>query len=193
MRPWSGQPVLEFCASAKQRKFTAEVGGGARLRRSVEKFTGRMRFRRGFRADLMWFTLVKRIEDGHAFTRRRSRSGDGRAAVRAAWRRPRSSRLLVALNQRPVRVAELAGFALGDAAHVAPVFARWRDGRPRTWWIPAGPVATDLTPSTFRRRRRLWRRRPVRAWRSMGIARLRVRGAGRPMCWRLWACGSMCR
>jgi anthranilate phosphoribosyltransferase len=70
----------------------------------------------------MWFTLVKRIEDGHAFTRREAEDVmeellSGRVET------PEIVRLLHALNQRPVRVAELAGFASVMRRHVAPVFA----------------------------------------------------------------------
>lgn len=70
----------------------------------------------------MWFTLVKRIEDGHALTRREAEDVmeellSGRVET------PEIVRLLHALNQRPVRVAELAGFASVMRRHVAPVFA----------------------------------------------------------------------
>jgi anthranilate phosphoribosyltransferase len=70
----------------------------------------------------MWFTLVKRIEDGHAFTRREAEDVmeellSGRVDT------PEIVRLLHALNQRPLRVAELAGFASVMRRHVAPVFA----------------------------------------------------------------------
>lgn len=70
----------------------------------------------------MWFTLVKRIEDGHAFTRAEAEDVmeellSGRVET------PEIVRLLHALNQRPVRVAELAGFASVMRRHVAPVFA----------------------------------------------------------------------
>src|SRR4029077_17503939 len=70
----------------------------------------------------MWFRLVKRIEDGHAFTRREAEDVmeellSGRVDT------PEIVRLLHALNQRPLRVAELAGFASVMRRHVAPVFA----------------------------------------------------------------------
>jgi anthranilate phosphoribosyltransferase len=70
----------------------------------------------------MWFTLVKRIEDGHVFTRREAEDVmeellSGRVET------PEVVRLLVALNQRPARVAELAGFAAVMRRHAAPVFA----------------------------------------------------------------------
>jgi anthranilate phosphoribosyltransferase len=70
----------------------------------------------------MWFTLVKRIEDGHVFTRAEAEDVmeellSGRVET------PDVVRLLVALNQRPVRVAELAGFAAAMRRHAAPVFA----------------------------------------------------------------------
>jgi anthranilate phosphoribosyltransferase len=70
----------------------------------------------------MWFTLVKRIEDGHAFTRAEAEDVmeellSGRVET------PEIVRLLHALNQRPVRVAELTGFASVMRRHVAPVFA----------------------------------------------------------------------
>src|SRR5450631_3544291 len=75
----------------------------------------------------MWFTLVKRIEDGHVFTRSEAEEVmeellSGRVET------PEVVRLLVALNQRPVRVAELAGFATVMRRHAAPVFA---DGESR--------------------------------------------------------------
>ncbi len=75
----------------------------------------------------MWFTLVKRIEDGHSFTRREAEDVmeellSGRVET------PEIVRLLHALNQRPVRVAELAGFASVMRRHAAPVFA---DGEAR--------------------------------------------------------------
>jgi anthranilate phosphoribosyltransferase len=75
----------------------------------------------------MWFTLVKRIEDGHVFTRSEAEEVmeellSGRVET------PEVVRLLVALNQRPVRVAELAGFATVMRRHAATVFA---DGESR--------------------------------------------------------------
>jgi anthranilate phosphoribosyltransferase len=75
----------------------------------------------------MWFTLVKRIEDGHAFTRREAEDVmeellSGRVQT------PEIVHLLHALNQRPIRVAELAGFAAVMRRHAAPVFA---DGEAR--------------------------------------------------------------
>src|SRR5947199_2721616 len=70
----------------------------------------------------MWFTLIKQIEDGHAFSRREAEDVmeellSGRVET------PEIVRLLHALNQRPLRVAELAGFASVMRRHVAPVFA----------------------------------------------------------------------
>jgi anthranilate phosphoribosyltransferase len=70
---------------------------------------------------LMWFTLVRRIEDGHAFTRAEAEAVmeellSGRVGT------PEIVRLLQALNQRPVCVAELAGFASVMRRHAAPVF-----------------------------------------------------------------------
>src|SRR3954453_2032743 len=70
----------------------------------------------------MWFTLIKQIEDGHTFTRREAEDVmeellSGRVET------PEIVRLLHALNQRPVRVAELSGFASVMRRHVAPVFA----------------------------------------------------------------------
>jgi len=69
----------------------------------------------------MWFTLVKRIEDGHAFTRPEAEDVmeellSGRVET------PEIVRLLHALNQRPIRVAELTGFASVMRRHAAPVF-----------------------------------------------------------------------
>ena len=77
----------------------------------------------------MWFTLVKRIEDGHAFTRREAEDVmeellSGRVET------PEIVRLLHALNQRPVRVPELAGFAAAMRRHAAPVFAEGEE-RPK--------------------------------------------------------------
>lgn len=70
----------------------------------------------------MWFTLVKRIEDGHVFSRAEAEDVmeellSGRVET------PEVVRLLVALNKRPVRVAELAGFASVMRRHAATVFA----------------------------------------------------------------------
>jgi anthranilate phosphoribosyltransferase len=70
----------------------------------------------------MWFTLIKQVEDGHAFSRREAEDVmeellSGRVET------PEIVRLLHALNQRPLRVAELAGFASVMRRHVAPVFA----------------------------------------------------------------------
>jgi anthranilate phosphoribosyltransferase len=70
----------------------------------------------------MWLTLVKRIEDGHAFTRGEAESvmeellGGGVETAEIV-------RLLVALNRRPLRVEELAGFADVMRRHAAAVFA----------------------------------------------------------------------
>jgi anthranilate phosphoribosyltransferase len=70
----------------------------------------------------MWFTSIKRIEDGHVFTRAEAEEVmeellSGRVET------PEIVRLLQALNQRPVRMAELAGFASVMRRHAAPVFA----------------------------------------------------------------------
>ena len=70
----------------------------------------------------MWLTLIKRIEEGHVFTR------DEAEAVMEELLCGRVEtteivRLLRALNQRPVHVAELAGFAAVMRRHAAPVFA----------------------------------------------------------------------
>src|SRR5258707_7841950 len=70
----------------------------------------------------MWFTLVKRIEDGHAFTRAEAEDVM-EELVSGRVETPEIVRLLHALNLRPVRVAELAGFASVMRRHVAPVFA----------------------------------------------------------------------
>ena len=70
----------------------------------------------------MWLLLIKQIEGGHVFTR------DEAEAVMEELLCGRAEtaeivRLLRALNQRPVQVAELAGFAAVMRRHAAPVFA----------------------------------------------------------------------
>ena len=75
----------------------------------------------------MWLTLIKRIEAGNVFTREEAEAVMeellcGRVGTAEIVR------LLGALNQRPVQVAELAGFAAVMRRHAAPVFA---EGEPR--------------------------------------------------------------
>ena len=70
----------------------------------------------------MWLTLIKRIEGGHFFTRDEAEAVMeellcGRVETQEI------ARLLQSLNQRPVQVAELAGFAAVMRRHAAPVFA----------------------------------------------------------------------
>src|ERR1700740_1981535 len=70
----------------------------------------------------MWLTLIKRIEGGHFVTRSEAEAVMeellcGRVETQEIVR------LLHALNQRPVQVAELAGFAAGMGRHAAPGFA----------------------------------------------------------------------
>jgi anthranilate phosphoribosyltransferase len=70
----------------------------------------------------MWLTLIKRIEGGHFFTRSEAEAVMeellcGRVETQEIVR------LLHALNQRPVQVAELVGFAAVMRRHAAPVFA----------------------------------------------------------------------
>ena len=70
----------------------------------------------------MWLTLIKRIEGGHFVTRSEAEAVMeellcGRVETQEIVR------LLHALNQRPVQVAELAGFAAVMRRHAAPVFA----------------------------------------------------------------------
>jgi anthranilate phosphoribosyltransferase len=72
-------------------------------------------------------TLIERIESGHVFTRAEAEAMMeemlcGRVET------PEIVRLLTALNQRAVQVAELAGFASAMRRHAAPVFA---DGEER--------------------------------------------------------------
>ncbi len=76
----------------------------------------------------MWPTLIKRIEEGHVFTRSEAEAMMeellcGRVETQEIVR------LLRALNQRPVQVVELAGFASAMRRHAAPVFADG-EGRP---------------------------------------------------------------
>jgi len=71
----------------------------------------------------MALQLIKHIEKGHVFTRAEAESVmeellSGRAET------PEIVRLLTALNQRPVAVAELAGFASVMRRFAAPVFAK---------------------------------------------------------------------
>ncbi len=76
----------------------------------------------------MWVTPIERLEGGHVFTRDEAEAVMeellcGRAET------PEIVRLLMALNRRPVQVAELAGFASAMRRHAAPVFADG-EGRP---------------------------------------------------------------
>jgi anthranilate phosphoribosyltransferase len=78
--------------------------------------------RRADDEDLMSLELIGRVESGHVFTRAEAESVmeellSGRAETLHIVR------LLTALNQRPVAVAELAGFASVMRRFAAPVFA----------------------------------------------------------------------
>jgi anthranilate phosphoribosyltransferase len=69
----------------------------------------------------MWLTLIQRIEGGHYLTRAEAEAMMeellcGRVETQGIVR------LLHALNQRPVQVVELAGFARVMRRHAAPVF-----------------------------------------------------------------------
>jgi anthranilate phosphoribosyltransferase len=82
----------------------------------------------------MALTFLQRVENAHIFTRAEAEAVmeellSGRVQT------PEIVRLLRALNQRPVRVAELAGFACVMRRHAGAVFA---DGETR----PAGMVDT---------------------------------------------------
>jgi anthranilate phosphoribosyltransferase len=107
---------------------TATYNNGGRLRiwcgsgleASLRRRPGSVRWCVG---DPMWVTLIKRIEGGHCFTRSEAEAVMeellcGRVETQEIVR------LLHALNQRPVQVAELAGFAAVMRRHAAPVFAQ---------------------------------------------------------------------
>jgi len=78
----------------------------------------------------MWVTLTERIEGGHIFTRAEAEAMMeellcGRVETHQIVR------LLRALNQRPVQVGELAGFASVMRRHASPVFAEGEGRRER--------------------------------------------------------------
>src|SRR5579872_3158786 len=77
-------------------------------------------------------------------------------------------RLLAAMNKRPVRVEELAGFARGMRR---PCLRTAHRG-PSILWTPVGPAARVSRHSTFPRRQPLSRRLRVHEWRSMVTAPL---------------------
>ena len=69
-----------------------------------------------------WVKLTRRIEGGQVLTR-----GEAEEVMEellcGRLQTPEIVRLLLALNQRPARVEELAGFATAMRRHAAPVFA----------------------------------------------------------------------
>jgi len=69
----------------------------------------------------MWVTLIERIEGGHVFTRAEAEAVMGELLCGRAETGD-IVRLLLAMNRRPVQVAELAGFASAMRRCAAPVF-----------------------------------------------------------------------
>jgi anthranilate phosphoribosyltransferase len=76
----------------------------------------------------MWVKRIERIEEGHTFSRAEAEEVMEELLC-GRLETPEIVRLLLALNQRPARVDELAGFATVMRRHAAPVFADGQ-GRP---------------------------------------------------------------
>src|SRR5213082_3378831 len=131
------------------------------------------------RGGAMSLSLIDRVEACCALTR-----GEAEALMEeilsGRMATPEIVRLLMALNRRTLEVQELAGFARVMRKHVTR--------GPQTWSIRVGRVVTARRHLTSQPRRRLWRRRPVRAWRSTETAR-QARRAGRQTCWKHSGCG----
>src|SRR5579885_41663 len=112
--------------------------------------------------------LIDQLETGRALTR-----AEAEALMEELLRGEVPTggivRMLEAMNRRSVQPSELAGFAHVMRAHAAPVFTNG-DAASLKLVDTCGTAGRRRAPSTFRRERRLWRRRPARALQSTGIA-----------------------
>src|SRR6266851_2741682 len=123
VRPRSGRRVLEFCSYAKHRS----LPGTPRRSKDTQNdaaIHGTMRASSPAppRRILMAIPLIDRVEAGRLLTRAEAEAVmeellSGRVGT------PEIVRLLRALNQRPIQVQELTGFAKVMRRHATRVFA----------------------------------------------------------------------
>src|SRR5229473_999972 len=123
VRPQSGRRVLEFCSYAKHRSLPGTPRRSKDTRNDAA-IHGTMRASSPAppRRILMAIPLIDRVEAGRLLTRAEAEAVmeellSGRVGT------PDIVRLLGALNQRPIQVQELAGFAKVMRRHATRVFA----------------------------------------------------------------------
>src|SRR2546425_3478516 len=123
VRPQSGRRVLEFCSYAKHRSLPGTPRRSKDTRNDAA-IHGTMRASSPAppRRILMAIPLIDRVEGGQILTRAEAEAVmeellSGRVET------PEIVRLLRALNQRPIQVQELAGFAKVMRRHATRVFA----------------------------------------------------------------------